>query len=515
MFRIGLRGRVFSTLTPLLLLLAVLGIAGSILLDRLSECIYVILRDYRSVIYMERLNEALERIDSSFQFSLARRPDKASQRYEPNWKIYEENLLREKANITVPGESELVERLSELTQAYRQQGNTFYSRRPGDPQRREDYYGADGLQDRFKQIKEVCGQIRRINQESMEETAWQGRQRAEASLAWFRLILIVAAILAGFFAWRTVKTIVAQLRAPIRDAADKLHVSLPAGSNVVELESALHQVAGQIGTLLTQVQDSQREVLRSEQLAAVGQMAAGLAHELRNPLMSMKLLVQPAAKGTASPNLSQRDLAVLDQEIERLEGSIQTFLDFARPPQLDKRPFEAQTVLQQTVALVSGRAEQQGVIIESQLPEEPLVIEADMGQFRQVLLNLLLNALDATAQGGSVAVHMRRSNAMSMGPDASANGGEELAECFILQVSDSGPGLPAEIAARIFEPFVSSKETGLGLGLSICKRIVEAHGGDIAAENGPRGGAVFTVRLPLRAKLIRADLACPSSSLVS
>ncbi|MBL8965347.1 MAG: histidine kinase, partial [Phycisphaerae bacterium] len=149
-----------------------------------------------------------------------------------------------------------------------------------------------------------------------------------------------------------------------------------------------------------------REVLRAEQLAAVGQMAAGLAHELRNPLMAMKILVQPAAAPDAAVSLSPEDLAVLHEEITRLERSIQTFLDFARPPQPEKRPFEARAVVEQAAYLVSGRAEQRGVRVECDVPGQPVVIEADMVQVRQVLLNLLLNALDATPEGGTVRIEI-------------------------------------------------------------------------------------------------------------
>jgi signal transduction histidine kinase len=222
-------------------------------------------------------------------------------------------------------------------------------------------------------------------------------------------------------------------------------------------------------------------------------MAAGLAHELRNPLMSIRVLVQPGEDGDAV-HLTGRDLAVLNEEITRLDRSIQAFLDFARPPQLEKRPFDLRPVLEQTLQLVRARADNQGVRLLWQRPAEPVRIEADMGQVRQVLLNLLLNALDAVPQGGTVEVLLER----KPGPNGRAARGRDGAEWLWLQVTDTGPGLPAKLGPRIFEPFVSTKETGLGLGLSICKRIIEAHDGEIAAASRPEGGAVFSVGLPLR-----------------
>src|SRR6185437_17145998 len=209
-----------------------------------------------------------------------------------------------------------------------------------------------------------------------------------------------------------------------------------------------------------------------------GQMAAGIAHELRNPLMPMKILVQAAAERSPSPGLDERDLAVLEQEITRLERSIQLFLDFARPPRLEKRTFDIGEMLASLVNLLTPRAEQQGVRLEFRPPEQPISIQADVGQIRQVVLNLLLNALDATPHGGRVQLELSA-------PKSAVEGDGAKDHWVTLRVSDTGRGLPAGLGQRIFEPFVSTKETGLGLGLSISKRIVETHEGDIRAADRP------------------------------
>jgi signal transduction histidine kinase len=300
----------------------------------------------------------------------------------------------------------------------------------------------------------------------------------------------VAGLLAGFGISRGVDRSLVRLSVPIRDAAGKLNevlgpLTFAGGGGVDELEAVLHRMAGQIGSVIERLQRSQREVLRAEQLAAVGQMAAGIAHELRNPLMSMKILVQSAAAQSSAVSLGSRDLAVLEEEIIRLERLTRTFLDFARPPQLDVRPFEIQTLLHDTVALISGRADYQAVRIVCDLPSTPILIEADCGQIRQVVLNLLLNALEAMPSNGHVLVCLETTRKTDTAPRA-----------IVLRVIDSGPGLPAELGQEIFTPFVSTKETGIGLGLSICKRIVEAHCGEISASNRPEGGAIFAVRLP-------------------
>src|SRR5262249_39203826 len=143
------------------------------------------------------------------------------------------------------------------------------------------------------------------------------------------------------------------------------------GAGLEDLEAALHGVAGQVAAVVERLQQSQREALRAEQLAALGQMAAGFAHELRNPLMSMKVLVQSAAS-RGGRALTGRALAVLEEEITRLEGLTTTFLDFARPPRPEKRPFDLRALLEETAELVAGRAGQWDVRVECDLPAAPL-----------------------------------------------------------------------------------------------------------------------------------------------
>lgn len=209
-----IRQRIFLTLAPLLLLLAVIGIAGVTLLWRLGNSVNLILREnYRSVIAMERLNEALERIDSSFQFSLSGKDDpqlqdKARRQYEDNWKIYLDELKIEQNNLTLPGEGDLVDQLVALTDQYRTRGDAFH-----DSPAAEAYYGPGGLLGTFNQIKDVSGAILRINQQNMEDAGREAREAAERSLIWFGIGLALAIVLAGVAAWHTVGTILRPIQA--------------------------------------------------------------------------------------------------------------------------------------------------------------------------------------------------------------------------------------------------------------------------------------------------------------
>lgn len=312
-------------------------------------------------------------------------------------------------------------------------------------------------------------------------------------------------------------------------------VTLSEGTTMQELQLSLQAMEQHIADVVRRLQKQESEILRREQLASLGQMAAGMAHELRNPLMPMKMLVQAEMqKGDNGPGLRGRSLQVVNEEIEKLETSIQAFLDFARPPQLEQTTFDMRDLCERTLELVSARAAQQDVRLLRHWPDHPIRVHADSGQVRQVILNLVLNSLDAMPNGGSVELRVETQSG-TRDPQAAGSHDEQLKELALVEpgvtvktlsddrdferartrislppkpsqvegdwcvvtVRDTGIGMPDDLVDRIFEPFVTTKETGHGLGLSTCRRIMQAHGGTIAAINLPEGGASVTFRVRL------------------
>jgi len=340
-----------------------------------------------------------------------------------------------------------------------------------------------------------------LNRDVVDRTNDANRRTTEQSRQAFLLLGIcgsAAGLVAGLLIARGISQSIVQLDVSVRGAAGRLQdvigpVKISRSGGFRELEAGLQEMESHIGMVVERLQQREREVLRSEQLAAVGQLAAGMAHELRNPLMPMKMLVQAAVERDDGTGLRGQQLRVVEEEIGRLEKSIQDFLDFARPPKLEKMRLDARQAIEQTIELVSGRAERQRIQIQTDVPCEPLMVEADAVQLRQVLLNLLLNAFDALPEGGQVFVSLARSRPPTAINDSTT---AWAAKWALISIRDSGPGLPTDVLDRIFEPFVSTKETGTGLGLSICHRIVDAHGGRITAENSPQGGAMFSIYLP-------------------
>ncbi len=255
-----------------------------------------------------------------------------------------------------------------------------------------------------------------------------------------------------------------------------------------EGDDPLARFQASLAAVLQRLQQTQRDALRAEQLAWMGRMAASIAHEIRNPLMAIKLLIQTAGERPGGPHLRPRDFQVLEEEIARLEQIVTGFLDFARPPRPHPQAVDVVAVTAAVLENIRPKAESQNVALRLDGGDLPLVVQVDPNQLRQVLLNLLFNALEAQPDGGEIEVSVRLDRLTPAQPH------------WLLSVADRGPGLP-EVGERIFEPFVSTKESGLGLGLSICRRIAEMHGGTLTAENRPGGGAVFTLRLPCQPSL--------------
>lgn len=222
-----------------------------------------------------------------------------------------------------------------------------------------------------------------------------------------------------------------------------------------------------------------RQVAEAAHLAAVGRLAGSVAHEVRNPLSALRGLVQFLAKG-AEPGSRQSEMAGLAvSEVDRLERVVSGLLEYTRPRPPRLLPLDLAESIQGTLSLVGDDPRAQGVEIGLALPPDLPLVQADPDQVRQVLLNLLINALEALNGRGRLDITIRVEK-----------------RSIWVEVADDGPGLPPGQAEQVFDPFFSTRERGSGLGLAIARRIVEAHGGRIQAANREGGGALFSFSLP-------------------
>lgn len=322
-------------------------------------------------------------------------------------------------------------------------------------------------------------------QEAVAEESRQNRLNAGrigTNLAILGLCGAGAGLLAGFGVARGISRSIQQLGGTVQSVAETI---FPDDDSILKRPQELHDLLNTVSDIrqktvgiMDELEQSREKATRSDQLAAVGQLAAGIAHELRNPLTAVKLLVDGAVEQGVS--LQGTELLVLQDEVAHMEQMTQSFLDFARPPKLTRQPLQIDQVVEQCVELVRRRCEMLGIRLSCQA--NAIHVMGDPQQLRQVILNVLLNAIDAQPNGGRIDVTIHEDAASSM--------------CQI-QIIDQGPGISGDHGERIFDPFVSTKETGMGLGLAISRRIMRSHGGDISTKKGPDQGAQFSIQLPL------------------
>jgi signal transduction histidine kinase len=340
----------------------------------------------------------------------------------------------------------------------------------------------------IRHVTDPCREYLLTNVELMDRAAEESAlftRRLQLTLLLLALGGPLGGLISGYGIARGLSRSLYLLSVRVQDMAQQLDrdvaaVHLTPDGDLHHLDRQLTHVLERVSEVTQRLQRQQNEMLRAQQLSAVGQLAASVAHEVRNPLTSIKMLVEAALRDRKPRPFTEDNLRIVHGEILRLEQTVQGLLDFARPPKLQKQPCDLRAVVAQAVELIRVRARQQKVEVEMNSPEEPIHAVVDPGQFCTVLVNLLVNALDAMPHGGRLKILLY------------AIGKESIR----LEVADSGEGVSAEMVGQLFTPFVSTKATGSGLGLSISKRIIEEHGGRIAATNRAGGGACFAITLP-------------------
>lgn len=234
---------------------------------------------------------------------------------------------------------------------------------------------------------------------------------------------------------------------------------------------------------LSEIRRLEQEVRRREKLAAVGNLAAGVAHEVRNPLSSIKGYATYFGSLFDDGSENRKAAEIMAAETDRLNRVITELLEFARPSELSTRPVDAATLVDNTLRLIRQDAEAAGVRVQTEVrPDasgETPVIEGDADRLTQALLNLCINGVQATPRGGSLTVSALRAD-----------------DRVLLRVADTGRGIAHEDLSKMFDPYFTTKAAGTGLGLAVVQKIVEAHGGDIAVKSVPGKGTEVTVSLP-------------------
>jgi len=242
---------------------------------------------------------------------------------------------------------------------------------------------------------------------------------------------------------------------------------------------------GMIAPLRHQLNETRAEVARQEKLASLGVLAAGVAHEIRNPLTAIKFRLF-SLKNTLPPGLAENeDAAVIGSEITRLERIVRDFLKFARPSEPDLVAVPVGRMLLEVADLLRPELEKDDIALKLEDSEEAWV-SADSQQIKQVLINLIHNSAESIERNGTIVLRHRSESGVARG-DSSA---------VVVEVADNGKGISPEVKKRLFDPFFTTKEGGTGLGLPIAARIVEKHGGELRYQTELRRGTTFSIVLP-------------------
>lgn len=226
-------------------------------------------------------------------------------------------------------------------------------------------------------------------------------------------------------------------------------------------------------------QKLEEQLFQSSKLAALGQLSAGIAHELRNPLTSIKVLINSIVNRIEPKESVKEDINVIESEIERMNGIIKQFLDFSRPAELCLTDVDINDILKDTLNLMAYELKEQEVSVSKAFNEELRNISADKEQLKQVFINIILNSIQAMPEGGRLTVKTNSED-----------------KYIKVSVKDTGKGIPENLKHRLFEPFFTTRQEGLGLGLCIIKRIIDNHKGDIRIESEAGKGTTVIVSLP-------------------
>jgi signal transduction histidine kinase len=231
---------------------------------------------------------------------------------------------------------------------------------------------------------------------------------------------------------------------------------------------------------LRRKKDLEEQLRRAEQSAVVGRLASGIAHEIRNPLNFINLSIDHLRASIAESGEPARILAMIKDEIARLNRMVNDFLSYGRPARLKLRELDVRALIGEVANLLAAQAAQQAVSIEVNVSGDgETTIEGDAEQLKTCFSNLMINAIQAMSAGGKLCVTLRPSE-------------DEMT----IDVADTGPGIPPAELEQVFEPYFSTKETGIGLGLPLTRKIIEEHGGSIDVTSEPTVGATFSVTLP-------------------
>ena len=341
---------------------------------------------------------------------------------------------------------------------------------------------------RYEEVYSLCKDYIAANMRSIEEANAQAKRRIRDDTLLVASSVVLTIVLGSGLFWqfyagvlRPLRTMLAEAQGFARHEAGE---AIPSDDEPRAIGAYLRLLMSDVTDARTTLEQSRTRLEQAEKLASIGKLAASVAHEIRNPLTSIKMWLFWLRNRTRPDREAAEGFDTVAGEIDRLEHVVRNFLEFTRPPPVTLQQCRLNELIEGTLQLIAHRLDEQNIELRRRSNCGDCAVLADPDQLKQVLINLFANAVDAMPGGGRIELEVDRDDRSGM-PMA------------VVRVADSGPGISSEVAARIFDPFFSTKEEGTGLGLCIAANIMSRHHGRLAFESHDGAGAVFAVWIPL------------------
>ncbi len=337
--------------------------------------------------------------------------------------------------------------------------------------------------DVFFALLELCRTFSQDQWQLLQVTEEKNNLRSERLRIMAFAALGVFSVLCAFFLY----ILYTHILGPIRELALKTGSSVRE-SSIDEVDSLQHSLGGMMRDFDETSEElvrSRKHLLQAERMAMVGELAAGVAHTIRNPFTSIKMRMFSLGRSLKLTEAQDEDLRVISDEISRIDKIVENFLEFARPPKLRLQECSLGELINAVLTLLEYRLRAYNVELDYTFRSELGKVKVDPDRIKEALANLIINGCEAMEKGGRIFINETREKNETMG------------EAAVITISDSGPGIPDSIRDKVTTPFFTTKEDGSGLGLSIVARIIKEHNGKLVISSEPEQGATFVIILPM------------------
>ncbi len=346
----------------------------------------------------------------------------------------------------------------------------------------KEYYW--NFRDKLGDLYILLQNHRRFYEKRIAEAEEASAKRARYITIFSIVAIPLSCVVAFFLGWILFKQILDPLRLLAQTISHTGNGRID--NEISELKLKIEKLKETVDTTQSALEESREHLIQAEKMALVGKLAAGVAHSVLNPLTSVKMRLFSLERSLNLDPGQREDFEVISEEIKHIDTILRNFLEFSRPPKPKIQSVSLSDVVDTTLQLLKHRIESYNVSVEIYRDRRLPPVDIDPDQFKEALINIILNACEAMGDGGRIIIEEKEGYISPTG------------RVVTLTIKDTGPGIPESIIDKIFEPFFSTKEDGSGLGLSIAKRIIEEHKGWINCKSQKGMGATFTIVLPCK-----------------